>query len=156
MTVEAPQERVWEVLCDFGAVSKWAPAITESRSLTEANEGVGAERACEHEKMGTLEDRIVEWEEGARYAYTEEGLPIPMKSVNYEWSADSADGATRVDLRMVFETKFGPLGAMMEATMMKATMHKEMTRTLAGLKYHVETGKVVTTEVEDLPVSAVS
>ncbi len=106
--------------------------------------------------MGTLEDRIVEWEDGARYAYTEKGLPIPMKSVQYKWSADSADGATRVDLRMVFETKFGPLGAMMEATMMEATMKKELTAMLAGLKYHVETGKVVTTEVEDLPVSAVS
>ena len=81
---------------------------------------------------------------------------MPMISVRSNLSADSAGGATRVDLRLGFETKFGPLGAMMEATMMKATMQKEMTLTLAGLKYHVETGKVVTTEIEDLPVSAVS
>ena len=157
VTVDAPKERVWEVLADFGGVSNWAPTITESRSLTEANEGVGAERTCDHVKMGTLEERIVEWEEGERYAYiVTKGLPMPMKSLKNDWSAASANGATRVDLRMVFETKFGPLGTMMEAMMLRRMMRKEMGISLAGLKYHVETGKTATMEVEDeLPISAV-
>ena len=155
--IDASPERVWEVLADFGGVSNWAPTITESRSLTEANEGVGAERTCDHVKMGTLEERIVDWEEGERYAYiVTKGLPMPMKSLKNDWSTASANGATRVDLKMVFETKFGPLGRMMEAMLLRRMMRKEMAITLAGLKYHVETGKTVTTEVEDdLPISAV-
>ena len=59
IAINAPKEKVWEVLADFGAVSNWAPTILESRSTTEANGGVGAERTCKHQKMGDIEERIV-------------------------------------------------------------------------------------------------
>ena len=50
--IDESKELVWDALADFGGVSKWAPTITSSRSLTEANGGVGAKRTCEHVKMG--------------------------------------------------------------------------------------------------------
>ena len=59
--IDASVEKVWAVLADFGGVSKWAPTITESRSLTEANGGVGARRTCTHVKMVVIEEVIVEW-----------------------------------------------------------------------------------------------
>ena len=44
--INAPKEKTWEILADFGAVSNWAPAVTESHITTEAKRGVGAIRIC--------------------------------------------------------------------------------------------------------------
>ena len=83
IAINASKERAWEVLADFSGVSNWAPTILESRSTTEANGGVGAERTCKHEKMGDIEERIVAWDEGRSLSYDViKGLPCPMKSLN--------------------------------------------------------------------------
>ncbi len=63
VVIDAAKDKVWEVLADFGAVSKWAPTITDSAIVGDANTGVGAVRTCEHVKMGTLEETIVSWTE---------------------------------------------------------------------------------------------
>jgi len=39
--INASKEKVWEVLGDFGGVSKWAPTVAKSFSTTTATEGVG-------------------------------------------------------------------------------------------------------------------
>ncbi len=154
--IDAPAEKAWAVLADFGGVSKWAPTITESRSLTEANGGVGARRTCTHVKLGQLEEVIVEWEEGRRYSYdVTRGLPMPMKSLNNDWSVESDGDGAVVTLRQNFQTKFGPLGSLMESLMIRRMMGKEMTLALAGLKYHTETGEVSTLDVA-LPTDAVT
>ena len=141
----ASKEKVWEILADWGAVSNWAPTISESHSTTEATRGVGAERACEHEKMGHIEERIVAWDEGSSLSYeVTKGLPFPMKSLNNTWSvSDAGDGAV-VTLTMDFRMGMGPLGAL-PALMARPMMRKEMRLSLAGLKQYTETGEVVAT-----------
>ncbi len=154
--IDASAEKVWAVLADFGGVSKWAPTITESRSLTEANGGVGARRTCTHVKMGEIEEVIVEWEEGRRYSYDfYRGLPMPIKSLNNDWSVESDGDGAVVTLLMNFQTKFGPLGLLMESLVLRRMMEKETIVTLAGLKYHTETGEISTLEVA-LPTDAVT
>ncbi len=146
--INAPKEKVWEVLADFGAVANWAPTISESHSTTEATRGVGAERACEHEKMGHIEERIVSWDAGSSLSYDViKGLPFPMKSLNNIWSvSDAGDGAV-VTLTMDFRMGMGPLGAL-PALMARPMMRKETGVSLAGLKQYTETGKVVTTPAD--------
>ncbi len=154
--IDASVEKAWEVLADFGGVSKWAPTITESRSLTEANGGVGARRTCTHVKMGQLEEVIVEWEEGRRYSYdVTRGLPMPMKSLNNDWSVESDGDGAVVTLHQNFETKFGPLGWLIESLVLRRMMEKEITVSLAGLKYHTETGEIATLDIA-LPTDAIT
>ena len=113
--IDAPAEKAWAVVADFGGVANWAPTITESRSLTDANGGVGARRTCTHVKMGELEEAIVEWDEGRRYSYdVTRGLPMPMKSLNNDRSVESDGDGAVVTLRQNFQTKFGPLGSLGE------------------------------------------
>ena len=153
--IDASAEKTWAVLADFGGVSKWAPTITESRSLTEENGGVGARRLCTHVKMGELEEEIVEWEEGRRYSYDVSGLPMPMKSLNMDWSVEADGDGAVVTVRQNFQTKFGLLGSLMESLVLRRMMEKEIAVSLAGLKYHTETGEISTLEVE-LPTDAVT
>ena len=153
VAIDASKEKVWEVLADFSSVANWAPTISESRSTTEANGGVDAERSCEHEKMGTIYERIVAWEEGRSLSYDViEGLPFPMKSLNNIWEVSTLGDGALVTLTMDFGMKLGPLG-FLPALMARRPMRKEMQLSLAGLKQFVETGEVVTTTEQLAPTS---
>ena len=78
-----------------------------------------------------------------------------MKALRNHWSMGERGASTEVTLHMEFSTKLGPLGSLMELMMMKRMMRKEMDLALAGLKYHIETGSIATTDV-DLPLAYVS
>ncbi len=142
--INAPKEKTWEILADWGAVSNWAPTITESHITTEAKRGVGAIRSCDHTQMGKIEEEIVAWEEGTSLSYDViKGLPMPMKSLNNTWSVSAEGADSMVTLTMNFGMKFGPLGALMAALAVRRLMHKEMGLNLAGLKQYLESGEVV-------------
>ncbi len=153
VAIDASKEKVWEVLADFSGVANWAPTISESRSTTEANGGVDAERSCEHEKMGTIYERIVAWDEGRSLSYDViEGLPFPMKSLNNIWEVRTHGDGALVTLTMDFGMKLGPLG-FLPALMARRPMRKEMRLSLAGLKQYAETGEVVATTEQLAPTS---
>ena len=142
--INAAKEKTWEILADWGAVSNWAPTITESHTTTEAKRGVGSIRSCDHTQMGNIEEEVVAWEEGSSLSYDViKGLPMPMKSLNNTWSISAEGDGSVVTLTMDFGMKFGPLGAMMAALAVRRMMNKEMGVTLAGLKQYAETGEVV-------------
>ena len=156
VVIDAARDQVWEVLADFGTVSRWAPTITDSAIVGDASHGVGAVRTCTHVKMGTLEETIVSWTEGEAYSYdVTAGLPFPMKALRNHWSLGERGANTEVTLHQEFSTKLGPLGSLMELMMRKRMMRKEMGLALAGLKFHIETGSVATTDV-DLPLANVA
>ena len=145
IAINASKEKVWEVLADFSGAANWAPTILESRSTTEANGGVGAERTCKHVKMGNIEERIVAWEDGRSLSYDViKGLPFPMKSLNNTWAVSTLGDGALVTLTMDFGMKLGPLG-LLAALMARPPMRKEMGVSLAGLKQYVEKAKVVET-----------
>ena len=157
--INAPREKTWEILADWGAVSNWAPTITESHTTTEAKRGVGSIRSCDHTQMGNIEEEIVAWEEGTSLSYDViKGLPMPMKSLNNTWSISAEGDGSVVTLTMDFGMKFGPLGALMAALAVRRMMNKEMGLTLAGLKQYVETGEVVgaVSEVSEGSLAAVT
>ena len=156
VVIDAARDKVWEVLADFGTVSRWAPTITDSAIVGDADQGIGAVRTCEHVKMGTREERIVSWSEGEAYSYdVTAGLPFPMQALRNRWSVRERGASTEVTLHQEFSTKLGPLGLLVESMMIKRMMRKEMRLALAGLKYHIETGSIASTDV-DLPLANVA
>ena len=149
VVIDAARDKVWAVLADFGTVSRWAPTITDSAIVGDVKEGVGAVRTCEHVKMGTLEETILSWSEGEAYSYdVTAGLPFPMQALRNRWSVHERGASTEVTLHQEFSTKLGPLGLLVESMMLKRMMRKEMRLALAGLKYHIETGSIATTDVD--------
>ena len=144
--INASKEKVWEVLRDFGGVSKWAPTVAKSFSTTTATEGVGCERKCEIPGFGNVSERITEWDEGTRIKYAVEGVG-PMKSMTSGFSLRREGKETLASMTVNFQMKFGIIGALMDKLMVRRKISKQLQITLAGLKHHVETGELVTLKV---------
>ncbi len=152
--ISAQKEKVWEILADFGGAANWAPTITSSHLLTDANGGIGARRTCDHISGAAIEEVVTEWEEGQYYTYEMTTSLGPVKTLNNKWAVSTEGNDTVVTLTMDFKMRFGPFGLLMipAARMM---MGKEMKLSLAGLKHHVETGQVIERDHPGLPVCAV-
>src|SRR5689334_5691164 len=91
--IDAPAERVWSVLGDFGSIHLWVDAIQHSY-CPGAVRGVGATRVCEL-KGGTVHERVVEWDEGRSFRYCAESAPFLRNAAN-RWSIESRGEQTLV------------------------------------------------------------
>lgn len=152
--VDAPTEKVWEVLADLGSIYKWNPGVAHSHSTSDAPGGEGATRHCDIQngkiKMGYLEERAFNWCEGEGYTIDIYASTMPMKSsiVGFDIRPDG-DG-TIVTVTPEYNMKFGPLGLIMDTLMGRRMFKKGMRGLLAGLKYHVETSETINTSVPEI------
>lgn len=136
--INAPKERVWAVLADFGGIGKWAPNVAHSASLTAASNGVGCERSCEIPQVGSLREKIIEWDEGKGYRYEVSAIPgTPARSASTTWSTREEGDQTVVELASQFQL----VGNEDDNKMFLEQTRMLMSTTLAGLKQFVETGK---------------
>ena len=143
--VDAPTEKVWNILADFGGVYRYSPGVRSSHSTSQVNGGVGATRHCDLLPAGSVEERIVEWTEGQSYTleiYEGKGTP-PFKHAVATLKLKPEAGGTRVFASLDYSLKYGPVGAVMDKVMVQRFLDKGFQGLLSGLKHHAETGEEV-------------
>lgn len=95
--IDAPPDRVWEVLADYGAIASWAPNVDHSCLLTGRLDGVGAVRRIQTGRA-TLREVVETWELGASLSYRIIGLPAVVRSVTNRWRLEGSGDSTTVTL----------------------------------------------------------
>ena len=134
--VARPPDLVWEVLADFGAISRWAPNVNHSCLTTDQKTGVGATRRVQVGRNALLES-VVGWEPGHQLAYTIEGLPPVLRSVTNEWEIGGSARSTRVTLTSHIDAGVRPPQELV-ARIVGLVMARASRQMLAGLKSDVE------------------
>ena len=125
-----PPGRVWDVLADFGQLSRWARNVDHSSLVTTQREGVGAARRVQVGRVVLIE-RVVTWEPNASLAYALEGLPVVRGVVN-AWTLEDDGGATKVSLSSRIDAN--PV----VGWVMGRVLARDLRKLLAGLKSYAE------------------
>ena len=140
--INRPKEKVWEVVFDqFGHVNNFNPLIVGSRPVGDIVGEVGAERTCDLNSSSQVHERIsaVRGTESFDVEILDGGLPM-MDSLEGTWDIeDLGNGNTRATIHFRFTTK----PAFM-AGILAGQMTKSLHGMVVGLKYHIETGGLVT------------
>jgi len=157
VTINAPKQKVWDALADFGNVQNMSPNISKSYLTSEQKNGVGAERHCDFTSMGAqVEERIVEWNEGESMKidiYERKNMPM-IADILAEFKLEEQDN--KVILHGSFEYSMSnSVGNIMNSLVMKKMNIKTWELFLAGIKHHVETGENVEKGIR-LDISMVS
>jgi len=136
--IDAPKDRVWEVLSDFGSIYKWNPGITHSRTTSDQTSGVNTMRQCDLPDGGFLRERAIDWNEGesVKIEVYESTIPLHKSTVEFRVAADG--DRTVVKLGIDYTLKYGPIGAVIDAAFAGRRLRTGMNELLAGLKDYVE------------------
>ena len=91
-----------------------------------------------------MREDIVELEEAKRVHLKLSEFSVPMKRLEAEISLRAMDDAsTEVSFEMFYVVKWGVIGQIMGATVVRRMMTKVANSSLAGLNHHVTTGEIV-------------
>lgn len=137
--IEAPIEEVWHAIAgDLTAVQHYNQTVSSARWLGDKREGVGAARRCELKPKGFVEERVWEWT--PRKAIGLEVSASEWPIVFMKWKTElAADGqATLVSQEMSYQLKFGPLGSLMDALVMRRKLDSGVRDVFGRLKSYLE------------------
>lgn len=142
-TLPFPTEKVWSVLADFGGVHHYSAAV-ETSPINEGTpeSGVGAERYCTFYDGNFFEERVTEAIENKLLGVEIFATSAPMKSAHATFElVPAAGGGTQLSATMDYVVRFGLIGKMMDAMMMRRMMTKSFDGLLRGLEEYMTTGK---------------
>lgn len=137
--IEAPIDAVWRAIAeDLTAVQHYNMLVSSARLLSGPREGVGASRRCELKPKGFVEERVWEWTPKRAIGLEVAASEWPV--VFMKWRTELAeDGkATLVSQELSYKVKFGPLGALMDALMMRRKLDSGIRDVFSNLKSYVE------------------
>lgn len=147
--IDAGREKVWGLLADFGGIVRFHPGIRDSYSTSDHNSGLGATRHCDLLPAGSVEERIVGWQEGSElqvHIYDGKGTPpLDFQATRARFTVRPAgDAAVVVTMTMHYRLRYGPLGALMDRVMVRPQFQKVAENILQGLKHYAEHGEKAT------------
>src|SRR5262249_44799506 len=136
--INAPAHAVWTALADIEAVQHYNPGVARARCVSPAKEGVGAMRRCDLKPKGWVKERVTAWEPERVHAMevAESEWPIVYMRWRTELTPDAA--GTLVTQDFEYRVKFGLLGKVMDALVMRRKLDRGINDVFAGLKRYVE------------------
>ena len=143
--IDQPAEAVWAQLDDFGGIYRYHPQVVTSPLANGIGSGLGAQRICNLDDGNSIREEITAYESGHGYEFeiTDPGK-YPLARAIGNFSVEPLGGGrSRVDFKMSFKPKFGPLGWILAKTVMVGQFTKVAASILEGLETHLRTGEVV-------------
>jgi len=141
--VNTNPEKMWEVLSQYGDVSKFHAGVMESHNIegSDNQASLGCERVCNIVDMGLriqLLERIVEYEEGYSYKYeVYKWKNFPIRTMLFGFAILSGGHAsTRLSLDIEYRAKPAILTPLLAGKMRKLARD-----VLLGYKHYAETGE---------------
>lgn len=143
-TIDLEQTQLWNILDDFGGIYRFHPAVERSPLLGRQRSGLGARRRCEFYDGSQVVEEIIDYQPGQQLTVdiVEGSLPLEQAQGTIAL-APLQDGGTEVSFRIDYKPKYGPLGAVMDALVMRRSFRKLLARVLEGLETHARTGAVI-------------
>jgi uncharacterized protein YndB with AHSA1/START domain len=137
-TIHAPPAAVWAVLADIGGVADWNPGVVASARTGGTGADCGSTRHCDLGRAGYVDEEVVESEAERRIVFRITRSNLPFRRAEVAFALAPTDAGTRVSVSPTYELKYGPLGVLIDALMVRRTYRKGMRSLAAGLKRRVE------------------
>jgi len=143
ITINAPSNKVWQVLSDFNDVYTWAPTVTHSSALDEKNNQIGAGRHCKIEGFGAIDEVLTQWQENEGFTYTISDLGPLTQGVSRWTLAAEGQNKSSIKVEFAYDLRFGIMGKLLHKMVMRRKLETGLPDTLKALKERVESGKLV-------------
>lgn len=144
--IDAPKEKVWNVVANLGGVQNYNPGVKKSFYYTDETNEVGAGRICEFYPMGKVDEKATTWKEGESYTLHVkpiENLPFFKEGFALFTLKSDGNGSTYVETDFTYDTTTGVIGKLMNSIALKKNFSIGFEGILKGLKKHIEEGEII-------------
>jgi len=140
--IEAALDAVWHAVAgDLTLVQHYNQMVSSARLVGSQRGDVGAVRRCELKPNGFVEERVWEWTPNKAIGLEVAASEWPIVFMKWKTELEAVGEATLVRQEMSYKLKFGPLGTLMDALVMRRKLDGGIRDLFASLKRYVETSK---------------
>lgn len=138
LRIEAPVARVWALLADITAFAQWSPGVQRCSLLTEHGTGLGAVRYIDRGGKNFLKEEVVGWEPYQSLTFRVIETNFPLRTSDIRTALEAHGDATIVTIEARYALKYGVLGVVLDALLVRNAYEQGLRASLAGLKTHAE------------------
>lgn len=140
ITINAPLERIWTALTEVETLEKYDPTVRKSTATTAAKSGTGASRRVDMlDGKNWFEEQCTVSRPQEVLTYELRSCSFPVHALKHSYSFEHlGDGRVKVKQIMEYRMKFGILGKIMDALMVRKQSDKGIKAFMAGLKSFTE------------------
>ena len=150
-TINADLSTVWPLVSDVRQIAHWHPSIATVDLLSTKATGLHAARRCNFKDGTSVREEVTDLAESKSIRFRLSEFSVPMKRLEVQFETAATSGqSTAVTLSLHYVVKFGILGRLLGATVMRRELGKMAGKMLDGLASHAVSGsgRATTTAAE--------
>ena len=137
--IVASIDKVWEALTQIEMLEKFDPTVLRSVATTATKSGLGAKRKVTmRDGKNWFEEEVTAFHPKQGLGYSLKACSFPINDLRHTYIIASINETVRVQQTMEYTVKWGILGRIMDALMIKGQTDKGIKMFLAGLKSYLE------------------
>jgi ribosome-associated toxin RatA of RatAB toxin-antitoxin module len=137
--INAPVEKIWQALSNIEELDKYDPTVKNSIALTQEKSGIGAKRKVNMlDGKNWFEEKVTVFQPGEALTYELTACSFPIHKLKHSYSFEKTGTQIKVKQVMEYQVKFGFLGRMMDALMIRKQSDSGIKKFFSGLKKYAE------------------
>ncbi len=137
--IQAPIEKIWEVLATPELLDKYDPTVRKSALISNERTSLGAKRRVEMlDGKNWFEEEITECKLNEALTYELTACSFPVHNLKHSYTFQKVGGQTKVRQVMEYTVKFGLLGRLLDALMIRKQSDAGIKKFFGGLKSYLE------------------
>ena len=139
ITINASLDKVWNILTDLELLDKYDPTVKKSTLISTDKTGIGAKRKVNMlEGKNWFDEKISVFKPNEALTYQLTDCSFPIKGLQHSYSFEKLGNQTKVKQVMEYTVKFGLLGKLLDAMMIRKQSDTGIKKFFAGLKSYAE------------------
>ena len=139
ITINAPIEKIWTALTEIDLLDKYDPTVKKSSAITSVKSGIGAKRKVDMlDGKNWFEEKVTEFKKSEALTYELTACSFPIHKLKHSYTFEKVGGQTKVKQVMDYTVKFGLLGKLLDAMMIRKQSDSGIKKFFSGLKEYSE------------------
>ena len=137
--IDAPIGKIWEALSSIEELEKYDPTVKRSRALSPAGSGIGAIRKVDmKDGKNWFEEKVTVWKQNEALTYELTACSFPVQQLKHSYRFEQIGYQTKVKQVMEYKVKYGLLGKILDALMIRKQSDTGIKKFFTGLKSYIE------------------
>jgi ligand-binding SRPBCC domain-containing protein len=139
--IDAPLEKIWKILANPGQLQNYDPTVQKSTVTSATSSGVGTSRKVDmKDGKHWFKEEITVYTPNEALTYELTDCNFPIAGLQHSYRFERIGNQTKVTQVMEYRVKYGLLGELLDALMLRRQTDAGIKRFLMGLKEYAERG----------------